>query len=351
MGITVGELAAEIGGEAVGDLELRVYGLADPDRAAPNELALAYDPKFCPMLASSRAQSALLCEGTCWHELGIRSAIFTSKPRHALALASLIFLPRSEFEPGVHHSAVISSEARIGAGCRIGPFSVVQAGANIGAASFVGSNVTIGSNVRIGTRAIIFPGVRIGRDVVVGDRFIAHSNAVIGSDGFAFELDSGKADEPESNRHRKINSLGSVVIGDDVEVGANCAVDRGTISETTIGSGTKLDNLVHVAHNVRIGENCIICGQVGIAGSAKIGDRAVFGGQVGLADNISIGKDVVVAGASAVYRNVGDNTQVMGFPAVEISKNMANYRHIAKLPKLAERVRDLERRLAKDPKI
>ena len=344
MGISVGDLAEAIGGIVEGDPELRVHGLAEPSIAGPSDLALAFDEKFLPFLAAGNAQAALFRIDTNWRDFGIRSAILAARPRHALAMASFIFVPPNEFEPGVHSSAVVSRAAHIGSGCRIGPFSTVQAGARIGANSFIGSNVSIGCNARVGTRSIIYPGVRIGQGVVVGDRFIAHANAVLGSDGFAFELNEMAFEGPE-HRHQKINSLGSLVIGDDVEIGANCAIDRGTISNTTIGSGTKLDNLVHVAHNVQIGEDCIICGQVGIAGSAKIGDRAIFGGQVGIADNISIGSDVLATGSSAVYRSVGDGTQVMGFPAVEMSKNISHYRHIAKLPKLTEKVRDLERRL------
>ena len=346
MEISVGDLADAIGGRAEGNLELQVHGLSEPSNAGASDLALAFDPKFFSLLADSEAQAALLCNGADWKKLGIKSAILSSRPRHALALASFIFSPPSEFEPGVHPSAIISPAASIGAECRIGPFAVVQAGAKVGASSFIGSNVSIGCDVQLGAGAIIYPGVCIGRGVILGDRFIAHANSVLGSDGFAFESSANDTVGREFY-HQKINSLGSLVIGDDVEIGANCAIDRGTISNTTIGSGTKLDNLVHVAHNVRIGEDCIICGQVGIAGSAQIGDRVIFGGQVGIADNISIGNDVLATGASAVYRNVGDGIQVMGFPAIEKSKNMSHYRHIAKLPKLAEKVRDLERRLAK----
>ncbi|MDE0113252.1 MAG: UDP-3-O-(3-hydroxymyristoyl)glucosamine N-acyltransferase, partial [Albidovulum sp.] len=253
MGISVGELAAAIGGNAEGDSELRVHGLAEPEIAGPFDLALAYDSKFRSLLADSMAQAALLRIGASWREYGIKSAILVRRPRHALALASTIFSPPSEFEPGIHPSAIISPTARIGAGCRIGPFTVVQPGTSIGAGSIVGSSVSIGCNVRIGERAVIYPGVRIGRNVVIGHRFIAHANSVFGSDGFAFETDNEKSGETTASRRQKINSLGSVLIGDDVEVGANCAIDRGTISNTVIGSGTKLDNLVHVAHNVRIG--------------------------------------------------------------------------------------------------
>ena len=349
MGISIGDLSSAVGGRAEGDLKLRVDGLAEPASAGPNDLALAFDSKFLPELAASRARAALLGEETDWTNLGLRSAILVSRPRHAFAIASHVFEPPSEFEEGVHPAAVISPAARIGAGCRIGPFTVIQRGACVGAGSLIGSNVSIGRDARIGERAVIYPGVRVGRGVVVGKRVLAHANAVLGCDGFAYELNK-RAPEGPRHRHLKINSLGSVEIGDDVEIGANCAIDRGTISNTSIGSGTKLDNLCHVAHNVRIGEDCVICGQVGIAGSATIGDRAIFGGQVGVADNISVGSDVQASGASAIFRGVSDKTSVMGVPAVEISKHLSHYRHIAKLPRLAQKVRELERLLAENLK-
>ena len=213
----------------------------------------------------------------------------------------------------------------------------------------------------IGESALIHAGVRVGHGVVIGDRFIAQSNAVIGSDGFSYATpESGAVEQVRATLQSEITaapsaqtrifSHGTVHIGDDVEIGACAAVDRGTVAATTIGSGTKLDNQVHVGHNVRIGRDCLICGQAGIAGSAVIGDRVVLAGMSGVSDHVEVGDDVVAAGASKIYTRVRPGTAVMGSPAIEMDKNIALYKHLRRLPRMFSRLAALENRVSKHVK-
>ena len=201
------------------------------------------------------------------------------------------------------------------------------------------------STFTFGNNSIIYSGARVFDNVKVGKNVICHSNVVIGSDGFSFVSDTregiekamlSRSDEVHMklNKYLKVESLGSVDIGDNVEIGANCCIDKGTISNTSIGKGTKLDNLVHIAHNVKIGENCLICGQVGIAGSAKIGDRVIMGGQSGVGDNIEVGSDVILAGKTGLSVNAKSNQFLMGNPAMRKSKNIASHMAFRRLPKL-----------------
>ncbi|MCY4541380.1 MAG: UDP-3-O-(3-hydroxymyristoyl)glucosamine N-acyltransferase, partial [Rhodobacteraceae bacterium] len=267
--------------------------------------------------------------------------------------------PRDE-DPVVHASACIESGVSIGRNVSIGPFSVIAEGAAIGDQCRIGSHVTIGGGSRIGARASIDSGVRIGHDVHIGDDFVAHGNVVVGSDGFSFETAAegaieaakqsfGEGTGKRQSNYSKIHSFGSVVIGDNVELGACTAIDRGTLEATQIGSGTKVDNLVHIAHNVVIGKDCLICGLVGIAGSARLGDRVVLAGMCGVKDHIRIGDDVVAGGATKIFSSVPSNSFVMGSPAVEMSRQIALYKSLRRLPRLLKRVARLERRLSGKP--
>tara|TARA_B000000557_G_scaffold240618_1_gene219564 strand:- start:285 stop:911 length:627 start_codon:yes stop_codon:yes gene_type:complete len=201
------------------------------------------------------------------------------------------------------------------------------------------------NNVTIDDGTIVYPGVRILENVKIGKNVICNSNSVVGSDGYSFVSDTGegierfmfdRSDEVKMNvnNYLKVESLGSVEIQDNVEIGANCCIDKGTIANTIIGEGTKIDNLVHIAHNVQIGKNCLICGQVGIAGSAKIGDRVVMGGQSGVGDNIEVGSDVILAGKTGLSVNAKSNQFLMGNPAMLKSKNIASYMAFRRLPKI-----------------
>jgi UDP-3-O-[3-hydroxymyristoyl] glucosamine N-acyltransferase len=330
---TIGEIAAALGAEAAGDLSLAIARAAEPAAAGPDDLALAMDPKYAPGLARGLARAAVLWPGADWRGLGLAAAIFAPRGRLAMAGLTRMLDPGPGIAPGVHPTAVIDPAAELGQGASIGPFAVVAAGAVLGPGARLGPHVVIAEGARIGAGALILAGAQIAARVTIGDRFICQPGAVIGADGFSFVTPEtsgveeirktlGHRDEIRPQSWTRIHSLGAVTIGDDVEIGANCAIDRGTIRDTAIGSGTKIDNLVHIGHNVEIGRDSLICGQVGIAGSARIGDRVVLGGQCGVNDNIFVGDDVIAGGASKIFTNVPAGRVILGYPAVKMDTHI-----------------------------
>lgn len=331
---------------------------ADPRFAGASEIALAADPKFLEKLAGTKARAAILPIGVDWSSYGLDAAIFIGDARRGLlALSHSFEIPWSRHwkdAPADAHP-LIDASANIADDAIIGPFSLIGEECQIGKGSIIHDHVSIAQNVRIGARSEIYPGVRIGPGTIIGEDAIIMSNSVIGADGFSYLTPNaeainaarggGDAAGMSGLAIERIHSLGAVHIGDRVEIGANCSIDRGTLRDTKIGAGTKIDNLVHIGHNVQIGENCLICGQVGIAGSAEIGDRVILGGQVGVADNVKIGSDVIAAGKSALSSSVRASQTVMGNPAIKMRENIANYRAWRRLPALVERVRQLEKAL------
>lgn len=347
--LSLAEIAAAIGADTAGDTSLRIQGAAEPALAGPQDLALAMDPKYADGLAKGQAQAAMLWPGADWQALGMKGAIFAPRGRLAMAGLSKLLDSGPQIAAGVHPLTVIDPSARIGAGAAIGPFVTIGAGAVIGARARIASHVSIGEGAQIGDDALLAQGARIGARVVIGHRVIVQMGAVIGSDGLSFVTPekSGVEEIRETLGHRgeiraqewgRIHSLGSVRLGDDVEIGANCAIDRGTIRDTVIGRGTKFDNLVHIGHNVQIGQDCMICGQVGIAGSARIGNRVVLAGQCGVNDNIFIGDDVICGGATKVFTNVPAGRVMLGYPAVKMDSHIEIQKALRRLPRLAAKV-------------
>jgi len=356
--LTIQEIATALGADAEGDLSLTVTGVQEPASATPDQLALAMEPKFADQLSQGNAVAAIVWQDADWQAMGLKAAIRSPRSRYVLSGVSHVFEMPPMIAPGISDLAVVHADAKIGAGAAIGPFCVIGAGAKIGENVRLVSHVTIAEDAIIGDDALMYPGVQIGARVRIGDGFIAQSNAVVGADGFAYVTPQpGAVEEARSTGQittasrtegfARINSLGSVIIGDAVELGANCAIDRGTVSNTVIGNGTKLDNLVHVGHNVRIGETCLLCGQVGVAGSTVIGDRVVLGGQVGVADHITIGSDVIAAGKSGISSNVPSGRLMMGNPAMKMDQNINSYKALRRLPRLAQKVAALEKSVFK----
>ncbi|MBC7736325.1 MAG: UDP-3-O-(3-hydroxymyristoyl)glucosamine N-acyltransferase [Candidatus Saccharibacteria bacterium] len=353
MAHSVGQIAAALGAEAAGDLDVVIEGAAEPASAAASDLALAMDPRYAARLPEGHAVAAMLWPGADWRGLGLKAAIFA--PRGRLAISGLTQMLDSgpQIAPGVHQMTAIDATAMIGAGACIAAFVTIGAGTVIGPGARIAAHVSIGAGVRIGARALILEGARIGARVTIGDGFICQPGAVIGGDGFSFvtEVQSGVEEIRASLGHRKeiksqtwhrIHSLGGVVIGDDVEIGANACIDRGTIRATRIGRGTKLDNLVQVAHNVEIGEDCLLCGQVGIAGSTRIGNRVVLGGQTGVVDNIFVGDDVITGAGTLIQTNAPAGRVLLGYPAVKMDLQIEIQKALRRLPRLAARVTALE---------
>lgn len=358
MGHTIAEIARAIGARAEGEVELRICGAAEPASAGADQIALAMDPRYAEALPAGKAQAAVLWEGADWRALGLRAAILIARPRVALAGVTRAFDPGPRIAPGIHPAAVVDPTAEIGADAAIGPFVSIGAGARIGPRARIAPHASIAEGAEIGPDALIHAGVRVGARVRIGARAILQPGAVIGSDGFSFVTPErsgveevratlGTRERQEGQPWTRIHSLGAVVLGDDVEIGANACIDRGTIRDTEIGSGTKLDNLVHVGHNVRIGRDCMLCGQVGIAGSARIGDRVVMAGQCGVNDNIFVGDDVIAGGATKIFTNVPAGRVILGSPAVKMETQIEINKALRRLPRLAAAVAALQKAVSK----
>ncbi len=356
MAFTVHEIAVRLGAEAFGDLSLQIDGAAEPAKAGPRDLAFALTPAYAAGLSAGRAQAALLWPGADWQALGLRAAIAVPRGRLAMARVTALLDPGPAMPAGVHPSAVIDPGAEIGAGVAVGPLSFVGAGARIGAGTRIGAHVSVAPGAEIGADGLLHDGVRIGSRVRIGARVVLQPGVVIGGDGFSFvteevapvetaraTLGAGALQVPRDPTWHRIHSLGGVEIGDDVEIGANSTVDAGTVRATRIGRGTKIDNLVQVGHNVTLGEDCLLCAQVGVAGSARVGDRVVLGGKTGIADNISIGDDVVTGGASVVLSNVPDGRVMMGYPATRMAIHVESYKALRRLPRLLQRLQGDQR--------
>lgn len=350
--LTVARIAEALGARVEGDGSLELTGLSEPGQAGPEHLALAMNPKYAEGLARGQARAAVLWEGADWRALGLEAAIFVPRPRYAMAGVTRAFDPGPDIAPGIHPTAVVDPGAVIGEGAAIGPLVVIGRGVRIGAHARIAPLVSIAESAEIGDDALILSGVRIGARVRIGSRFIAHPGTVIGSDGFSFVTPEKSAVEEvrESLGQRqsaapqawvRIHSLGSVVIGDDVEIGAGTCIDRGTIRDTKIGSGCKLDNLCHIAHNVVMGRDCVMAAQSGIAGSTRTGDRLVMGGQSGIADNLVIGSDVILGAATKVLSNVATGRAMMGYPAVEMQAHVEIYKGTRRLRRLFDQVAEL----------
>jgi UDP-3-O-[3-hydroxymyristoyl] glucosamine N-acyltransferase len=344
MAHTIAEIASALGAEAAGDMTLQVIGAAEPAAASVQHLALAMDPKYADGLAQGSAVAALLWQGADWQALGLKAAIFAPRGRLAMAGLSRMLDAGPAIAPGVHAMAIVDASAQIGAGAAVGPFVVIGADVVIGPGARIASHVSIADGARIGAEALILQGARIGARVVIGERFICQPGAVIGADGFSFVTPekSGVEEIRETLGQRagftaqswaRIHSLGAVTIGDDVEIGANACVDRGTIRDTVIGSGTKLDNMVHIGHNVQIGRDCLLCGQVGIAGSSRIGDRVVLAGQCGVNDNIFVGNDVIAGGGTKIFTNAPAGRVLLGYPAVKMEVHLEMQKALRRLPR------------------
>ena len=341
-----------------GDGSLTITSAAEPADAGPEDLALAMQPAYAERLPEGRARAAILWEGADWRALGLQAALFVQRPRLAMAHLTQRLDPGPEIASGIHPTAVVDPTATIGANPAIGPFVVIGRDARIGDNARIASHASVAEEARIGDDALLYNGVRVGARVVIGDRVILQPSAVIGADGLSFvtpetsgveKARSSLGDQGEIVRQSwtRIHSLGTVIIGNDVEIGANSAVDRGTIRATRIGNGCKIDNLCHIAHNVVMGDDCLAAALTGIAGSTVLGDRVVCGGATGIADNLSIGSDVIFGGGTKVLSNVPAGRVMMGYPAVRMDQHVDMYKALRRLPRV---LRDLASRQKPVPK-
>jgi len=334
MMITASEVATALHGEIVGDGSVELRGLAPADCARSGELTFAQDPKYFAVADKSSA-AAILVSGPA--ESSNKVIIRVANARVALARVLPMFFPPEEHPHGIHPSAVISDSAVVDPSAHIGPNCFVGPRVRIGAGSVLMGGNDLRADCQVGEHSCLFPNVVLYRQTHVGDRVTIHAGTVIGSDGFGYVLDEG--------RHRKILQLGNVVIHDDVEIGANAAIDRGALGSTVIGEGTKIDNLVHVAHNVVIGRHCMIMGQVGFAGSTHLGDYVVVASQSGIADHVKLGNQSVVGAKSGVMRDVPDGERVLGIPAAPGNQAKRQMIAIQHLPELLHRMKELEKQV------
>ena len=356
---TISEIAKALSARAVGDGRILISAACEPADAGADQLAVAMEPRYADGLAKGQARAAIMWHDADWESFGLEAAILVDRPRLAMAaLTNHLKVGQAESSE-VHSTAVIDPSAHLGDDVSIGPFVVISADVVLGNRVKIASHCSIGNSSTIGSDSVLQSGVRIGPQVRIGARFAAHPGVVIGSDGFSFvtaekssadvfrETRDGSVDNQTDQRWIKIHSLGGVVIGDDVEIGANSNVDAGTIRPTILGSGTKIDALVQIAHNVRIGSNCLLCGQVGIAGSVSLGNNVVLGGRAGVTDNVTVG-DGVIAGIGTIIRSNAPAGRVLwGIPATKLETQIEIYKALRRLPRLFRDVAMLKNSVSK----
>lgn len=322
------ELAEFVGGRVVGDPATPITGVASIESARRTEITFALNERY--LQTAEAGEAACVIVPPYLTESEQKTLLISENPRFAFARIAGLFAPPASVEPGVHAAAVIDPSARLGRNVSIGARVVIGREAEIGDEVVLYPGVYVGSRVAIGAGSVIHANVTLEDETAIGARCVVQSGAVIGSDGFGFVENGG--------RHFKIPQTGRVVIEDNVEIGANCAIDRAAADATIIRAGTKIDNLVHVAHNVVIGRDCLIVAQVGISGSVTIGDNVVLAGQSGVAGHIEIGDRTVVAAKSGVTKSIPGGLHVSGFPA---KPHLEEKRIMISLPKLPEMIKKL----------
>ncbi len=340
--LTVRELAERLGCRFEGDGDVRIKDVSSLERAGEGDLVFLAQAKFRKALEETKASAVIIPVDETFRRLPV---LISENPHLTFVKAVEIFFKPYALEPGIHPSAVISPTAKLAEGVAVGALSFIGDEVEIGSGAIIFPLVAIYPRVKIGAKTIIHSHVSIREEVRIGSRVIIHNGAVIGSDGFGYlKLGDGT--------YRKIPQKGKVVIEDDVEIGANTAIDRAALGETIIRRGAKIDNLVQVAHNVEIGENTILAGQVGIAGSSRVGKNVVMGGQVGVADHVHIGDNVIVAAKSGVTKDVPAGSFVAGIPHLDIHEWRKVwallpqlYDFVKEMKKLKRRVDDLETKL------
>lgn len=333
------QIAELAGGRVAGDGEFRIAGVAPLRAALATQLGLLADPRYLPELAESGAGAILVSEALAEHVADDpRPKVIVKSPHLAMLPLLQRLDPTPRYEAGVHPTAVLEAGVVLGAGVSIGAFAVIEAGASIGEGTRIGHHCVVGRRSTIGRDGYLHPHVVIYAGVTIGDRVALHSGCSVGVDGFGYAFGEG--------RHNKIPQVGRVVIGDDVEVGANTVIDRGSIGNTSVGDGSKLDNLVQVAHNVTVGRHVVMAALSGLAGSTIVEDYVQMAGQSATPGHLTLGKGAILHPRAVPIADVAPGKAVMGFPARDQKEQMRIHAAEGKLPDLIRKVRALEKEVA-----
>jgi UDP-3-O-[3-hydroxymyristoyl] glucosamine N-acyltransferase len=343
MSFSVAELAGRVGGVVAGDSQLRIERVRELDDASAGDISFYSNRRYRRALEVTRA-SAVLVEPDCNPPAG-RTYIEVPSPYLAFAKVSALFHPTPAAVPGIAPQAVIHPSADVHPTAQVMPLACVAAGARVGARTILHPGAVVGEGARIGDDCLLYANVVVREQCLVGNRCILQPGCVVGSDGFGFAFDP-QGDGAGGPRHFKIPQAGTVVIEDDVEIGANTCVDRATLGRTVVGRGTKIDNLVQIAHNVEVGPLSLMAGQSGIAGSTKLGKGVVLGGQVGVVGHLQLGEGCRFGARTVVRGDVPAGASWAGDPAHEVQEWLREMAALRRLPGLLKRVKELEKRLA-----
>ncbi len=338
--MTVGEIAQLVNGSVQGDAAREICSVAALDVAGPTDLTFATEARALGRAAYTRAGCILIPPGL---QSEGHTTVAVTEPKLAFIRTAARLIPPAKYPEGIHPTAVVMPEAVLGPAVSLGAHGVIESGSRVGARTRLAAGVVVGEGAQIGEDCVIDPHVTIYPGARIGNRVILHAGVVIGGDGFGYVFAEG--------RHHKFPQLGGVIIEDDVEIGSNSTVDRGSLGTTVIGQGAKIDNLVHIAHNVKIGKHCVIVAQAGISGSVSVGDYAVVGGQVGIGDHVTIEEGATIASGGGVLpgKIVRKGSVIWGVPGRPLAVFKRQYAYLSRLPDLARRVRELERRLRGQP--
>lgn len=332
---TTAQLAQQLGAELVGDGSIQLTGFAQADRAQAGDLTFAENDDYFAKAEQGGASAILVGAAV---TSATKTLLRVKNPRVAFAKVLPLFFPELQPAPGIHATAIVARSAQIDPSAHIGPHCVIGERVKVGARSALLSGNHIGDDSQLGHDVRLFPNVVLYPRSELGNRVRVHAGTVIGSDGYGYVFDAGQ--------HHKILQIGNVIIHDDVEIGANACIDRGALGSTIIGRGTKIDNLVQVAHNVVVGEGCLLVGQSGYAGSTTLGNFVVVAAQAGIAGHLKIGNQVTIAGQSGVMHDIPDGQKWIGSPAGPDRDTKRQFIALRRLPDLLQRVAALEKRIA-----
>jgi UDP-3-O-[3-hydroxymyristoyl] glucosamine N-acyltransferase len=331
--LTAAGIAELVRGTLIGDGSVRVRAIAPLDRATAADLSFLGAPKYAAAFAATRAGVVLVAPDLAESPGSVAARIIVAKPMEAM----LSLLPRFHRAPkapvGIHATAIIGSRAKLGANVSVGPYAVIGDDVSLGGGTVVGAHCVVGAGVEIGEAGLLYPSVTVYSGSRIGNRVTIHAGARIGSDGFGYVQQDGQ--------HLKIPHVGRCLIEDDVEIGANTTIDRGSIDDTVVGAGTKIDNLVQIAHNVRVGKACLIMAQVGIAGSVRVEDGAMLLGQVGVSGHHTVGKRAILAAQAGVFGDIPAGETWSGYPARPHKEALRAQAALFKLPGLLRRIERL----------